>query len=186
MVNFLWTKRRPCKRARLYRVVKCLDSWVGLTLILAVPPSVWFCLSWFEIGRSGWAAGQDSGTLYRSKSTQPKLTEEMDHPVPHKLTTAGFTATARGPCSLWTISWRASLTRSRTWTTPTSSSHRITVTTWGSSGWPSTRDSCTSLTSGKTNLSSLWGGPSFAMFCRAFLTCSTCYCAALLVTRGLL
>ena len=39
-----------------------LDSWVGLTLILAVPPSARFCFEWWEFGRSGWAAGQESGT----------------------------------------------------------------------------------------------------------------------------
>ena len=57
-----------------------LDSWVGLTLIWTVPPYTWFCLGCWEIGRTGWEAGQDGGkSLIRVNPT--KLSNQMDHPV---------------------------------------------------------------------------------------------------------
>ena len=67
--------------------------------------------------------------------------------------TSGFTEIGRGPFSLWTIWWWASLTRSRTWTTHTSSSRQITVTTSGSLGCQLKSGSHTSLTLGETNRS---------------------------------
>ena len=54
--------------------------WVGLTLILSVPLSAQLCLGWWEIGRTGWAAGQDGGiSQIKVNPTQVRL--EMGHPV---------------------------------------------------------------------------------------------------------
>ena len=47
----------------------CSFPWDGFTLILSVPLSAQFCLGWWDLGRSSWAAGQDGGTP-KSKSTQ--------------------------------------------------------------------------------------------------------------------
>ena len=52
-----------------YRVSQVSWDWVLLTLISSVPLSALLCLGWWEIGRSGWADGQDGGTQ-KSKSTQ--------------------------------------------------------------------------------------------------------------------
>ena len=47
-----------------------LETWVGLTLILAVPLSAQFCLERQEFGRIGWAAGNmvDHPNLCQSRS----------------------------------------------------------------------------------------------------------------------
>ena len=50
-----------------------LVDLVRLTWILSVSLSAQFCLGWWEFCRSGWAAGQDSGTP-KSKSAQPRST----------------------------------------------------------------------------------------------------------------
>ena len=51
---------------RVTRVIYQLEDlgWVyfGLTLILAVPLSGWFCLSRWHFGRIGWATGQNGRT----------------------------------------------------------------------------------------------------------------------------
>ena len=58
----------------------CWWTWVGLTLILAVPPSAWICLGWWEIGRTGWAAGKDGGTS-KIKVNPTQVRQQMCHPV---------------------------------------------------------------------------------------------------------
>ena len=45
-----------------------------------VPPSASFCLGWREIGRTGWAAGQDGGTS-QIKVNPTQVRQEMCHPV---------------------------------------------------------------------------------------------------------
>ena len=58
-------------------------GWPGpspLALICAVPPSVQFCLGWWEIGRSGRAGGQDDGTC-QIKVNPTQVLQEKCHPV---------------------------------------------------------------------------------------------------------
>ena len=57
-------------------------TWVGLTLILIldVQHSAWFCLGWWEIGRTGWAGGQD-GETSKIKVYPTQVRQEMCHPV---------------------------------------------------------------------------------------------------------
>ena len=53
---------------------------VGLTWIWAFLPSAWLCLGWWEIGITGWAAGQDGGTS-QIKVNQTEVRQEMGLPV---------------------------------------------------------------------------------------------------------
>ena len=58
-------------------------SWrtsVGLTLILVVPPSAWFCLGWWEIGGTGWAVRQDGGKS-QIKANLTEVCQEMPPPL---------------------------------------------------------------------------------------------------------
>ena len=52
----------------------CSCTWIGFAWILRVP--LYVCAKW-EFGISGWATGQDGGTL-RSKSTKPRCISRWD------------------------------------------------------------------------------------------------------------
>ena len=62
-----------------YRASHLLVYWVLMTWISSVPKSAGLCLGWWELCRSGWAAGQDGGTQ-KTKSTQPRSTSTWDAP----------------------------------------------------------------------------------------------------------
>ena len=97
-------------------------SWVGLKLICAVPPCAYFCLGWWEIGKSGLAGGSDGGWNIKVNPTQPRFARRWASLYMFNFIRNGSSLLK----SLWMIS--------------------ITEWSWSSS-CPSTRSSPTSSTS---------------------------------------
>ena len=55
------------------------SGWIA-GLILAAPPSAWFCLGWWEVGRTGWAKWWNINIIDYIDQSQPNPTIRPDGP----------------------------------------------------------------------------------------------------------